>query len=488
MKTAAFLLCVFLFTAYSHIISGSLVEYSTLTPIKACLITFDSLSPTARHASATSDAAGAFLCDLSSGVYTVQFTHDDYIVDTISNLIVTKDSGLGTIMLYSKYHTFIAGEKISGIWTKEKSPYVLLGDHAVQAGETLSIGEGCKVLFPDSGSISVDGTIQALGKSDDSIFFDGQMEINLYSPSEFLFCDFKNARYNCLHYICSSGKITVRKCLFQKSAFGLYLWHGDYQDTLVVENCTFVQNTYDVSNPGGPGVVIIKNSVFMGISLSAMDGSKSTLIENCFFMNPIKIENAATIVKDNIFLKLDLSDVKGILKYNCIESSSGSPQPGVRDIALVNKNGDSCDLYFNLFKNPEVNIDKFEIYASSPCIGADEEGENIGPPFPLGSSIGESGGKRKPFPYFDRYSPSSPHDEAITIAFEIQCNEMTTMKIYDCRGICIRTLLRGNLEKGDYSLSWDRTNCLGRKVSAGLYFIALERGHSLAVLKSVIAR
>jgi hypothetical protein len=153
---------------------------------------------------------------------------------------------------------------------------------------------------------------------------------------------------------------------------------------------------------------------------------------------------------------------------------------------LINKNGDSCDLYFNIFKDPEVNLNKLEINGSSPCIGADEEGGNIGPSFPISSAIGGSGGKKEPISQFDRNFRSSSNDAAI--AFKTQCNEMTTVQIFDCRGTCLKTLFRGILEKGSHSISWDRTNRFGGKVAAGLYFIALNRGNGLSIIKSVVAR
>jgi hypothetical protein len=497
MKYSVLLLLAIFAGAYSATISGTVIEYHSLTPIESCLVKFDSLSLTAKTDSTLTNASGTFVCILQSGVYKVHFVHNSYVTDSIPNYAVVKDSSLGTRTLYSKTHTYLPGEALSGIWDKANNPYVLLGSHDVPVNKTLNINEGCLILFPDSGSISAIGVLKAIGTIDDSIFFDGQSAIDLDNNSlsdsnMFSYCDFKNARLGGLHYVSTAGKSVVTNCLFQENYSGLYLWHGGMQDTLIIENCLFVHNKYDLFNAGGgPRISIIKNTVFAGSSYGNIDGMVSAQIENCLFETPIQINNITTVTKDNIFLNLDLSLIKGTFEYNCAYPSSGSPPPGIASLALVNANGDSCDLYYNIFKNPKVDTARLEIDAASPCIAAGGQGENIGPSLPVGHIGAVLFGKKPPSSGQNDFSVrlcGSPFGATLNISFKTQYNEMTILRICDSKGKCVRTLVQSVQQPGFHSVSWDNTNFSGKKVPPGLYLVLLKQGDHNGAKKVFIAR
>lgn len=68
--------------------------------------------------------------------------------------------------------TYVAAGNVSGIWTADNSPYVLLeGDIIVPEDECLIIEPGVEVLIDDSLMILVEGCMQAVGAEGDSIRF-----------------------------------------------------------------------------------------------------------------------------------------------------------------------------------------------------------------------------------------------------------------------------------------------------------------------------
>jgi hypothetical protein len=84
--------------------------------------------------------------------------HDDAYQDTLRVAVV------GTM------GTGVSGS-LSGVWTKDASPYRLIGTVIVEAGQTLTIEPGVDVLADATARIEVFGSLQAVGTSSDSIRF-----------------------------------------------------------------------------------------------------------------------------------------------------------------------------------------------------------------------------------------------------------------------------------------------------------------------------
>jgi len=67
--------------------------------------------------------------------------------------------------------TTINAGNVSGTWNKAGSPYLVQGDINVLAGQKLTITEGVKVEFQGAYRLRVYGSIQALGKANDTVIF-----------------------------------------------------------------------------------------------------------------------------------------------------------------------------------------------------------------------------------------------------------------------------------------------------------------------------
>ena len=74
------------------------------------------------------------------------------------------------LMLHASSQTSVEGEQ-SGNWILANSPYQVIGDIIVPAGETLTIEAGVEINFQAHYQFTVQGNLQALGTLTDSIFF-----------------------------------------------------------------------------------------------------------------------------------------------------------------------------------------------------------------------------------------------------------------------------------------------------------------------------
>ncbi|HEX5155157.1 MAG TPA: CARDB domain-containing protein [Parafilimonas sp.] len=75
---------------------------------------------------------------------------------------------------YGQQGTPVSGEQGDSTWTKEKSPYKIVGNIIVSAGKTLTIEPGVEIIFQaGSSTLDVQGTLMAEGTSTDSIKFTG---------------------------------------------------------------------------------------------------------------------------------------------------------------------------------------------------------------------------------------------------------------------------------------------------------------------------
>jgi len=92
-------------------------------------------------------------------------------------LIATNQNGKKDSLTLTKYVTAIAGTVIntptvSGIWTKQNSPYNIYNTITVPAGKTLTIEPGVEVRFFGHHAFNVNGSLLARGTAADSILFD----------------------------------------------------------------------------------------------------------------------------------------------------------------------------------------------------------------------------------------------------------------------------------------------------------------------------
>jgi serine protease AprX len=72
----------------------------------------------------------------------------------------------------------------------------------------------------------------------------------------------------------------------------------------------------------------------------------------------------------------------------------------------------------------------------------------------------------------------NPFRETTAIDLLLPTREPVTVRVYDCRGSLVRTLIRDRILKWRWTLTWDGTNDAGRRVAGGVYFIDITSLHT----------
>ena len=131
----------------------------------------------------------------------------------------------------------------------------------------------------------------------------------------------------------------------------------------LIKNCTINHNT---SNLTGGGITV---------ELDA-----TPLIQNCIISN--NLGEGGVYISRSQYLTMEYSDIFG----NAMAGITGDTLPEfIGELSQVNANGDSCDIYHNIFIDAEFadpfNFD-FTLAAGSPCIDA---GDPDGTPDPDGT-------------------------------------------------------------------------------------------------------
>ncbi len=78
--------------------------------------------------------------------------------------------------------------------------------------------------------------------------------------------------------------------------------------------------------------------------------------------------------------------------------------------------------------------------------------------------------------------------EKISIQFSTDFNSRARIQVYDLSGKLVKILFSGNVERGNHSVSWDKTDKLGQNVTSGIYFITIDKGNSIERFKTVISK
>jgi len=277
--------------------------------------------------------------------------------------------------------TISNGQKVTGKWTKAKSPYLVSGEAIIPAGSTLTIEAGVEVKFKigysniytmkkdfDLGFLRINGTLIAEGTSTDKITFTsdgtGTWGILLFTAtslsSSLKYCVIKNANsiisaedqinfYGALSFYKSSA--TVQNCeIIDNSVAGINCISSA---SPTITNCLVANNSNigfycSASNPTIDNCTITSNS-WQGIF--CISTSKPTIKNSIFWANS----------KENNFGNAKVS-------YCLIEESVLS--------SSATNSGNNIFETDPMFTN--VSKKDYSLKIGSPCIGKSSTSKNIG--------------------------------------------------------------------------------------------------------------
>jgi len=234
--------------------------------------------------------------------------------------------------------------------------------------------------------------------------------------------------------------------------------------------CLFTENISDASGASifigsSPSDSIhIKNSTFY--HNQSLDSSGANIVTNwteLFITNSImKASQPVEFYNDDPNINIAFSNIDG-----------GYEGEGNIDLDPLFCNPDSLD--FNLIEE-------------SPCIGAGQDGGNMGG-FGVGcASILYTDVLHIPDSYklYQNYpNPFNPHT---TIHYDLPKNSLVYITVYDMMGRVVKNLVNGMQTAGFKSIQWDATNNRSQAISAGIYIYTLHYGNNIETKKMILLK
>ena len=264
----------------------------------------------------------------------------------------------------------------------------------------------------------------------------------------------------------------IYKCLiYENSGGGIRC--GD-NSSPIIENCTIVGNSASGEGAG------------LYIDHDANPNIVNTIISWNYGVSAIHFEDS--------FADADISysDL-----YNPSNLLSGYIPEGLGVVVMLNANGDSCDIYNNIFLDPlfysTTGDSAFFLTENSPCIDAGDPDSPLDPDSTIADmgayyydqSVWVNPGSSSPQPTAYSLSPAypNPFNAQTMISFELRAASFVTLVVYDVMGREVAMLMDGFQSSGAYEVSFD-----GSMLSSGVYFTILQADGFSQVRKMIIIK
>jgi hypothetical protein len=327
-------------------------------------------------------------------------------------------------------------------------------------------------------------------------------------------------------YLSNSNAI-IEECTIHDNMAGCGVCGGgiysQYSDP-IISNCIISDNHMVYGGGGGIALLIsraeISHCVITGnycdyASALLLGSNDSCIVSNCTIINNRIYGSASTygtivwtgyggslinsIVANNWgdeAIHFDVSPERPIIYCDFYNNQggdfAGSVPTGLGNISITNFNGDSCDVYYNIFLNPHMYAN-YHLQSTSPCIDA---GDPTSPHDPDGT-IADMGAFYYPhsgipqnhsqsslptsFQLFQNYP--NPFNSITTISFFLPVISKTLLNIYDLTGRHITTLIDNRLDAGIHHFTFDASI-----LSSGIYFYQLQANNFIATKKMVFIK
>jgi len=171
-------------------------------------------------------------------------------------------------------------------WTPAQSPYIITTDCSVDSGITLTVEPGVVVKFGTGLSLTVYGSLRAMGTESNPITFTS----NRPQPAA---GDWSTIRFTAA----PSESLTMRYCVVEYAVNGITVYHTVAR--VIVESSYLSNNSHSGMHIGDPSNVLVRASSLMfngahGISITGLATSGVTLIDNNISFNNGKGINLLT--------------------------------------------------------------------------------------------------------------------------------------------------------------------------------------------------
>jgi parallel beta-helix repeat protein/predicted outer membrane repeat protein len=290
------------------------------------------------------------------------------------------------------------------------------------------------------------------------------------------------------------------------------------QGSLIFTNCTINRNTA-FGNGGGvllyvPATPVFTNCVIIGNDATQGAGVYSDMSDPIFNSTVIAFSEGTGIHFRYSWCTVEYCDIfgntGGDLAFNDDDPSNGPP--GIGQLVSTNGNGDSCDVYMNIYLDPmfiDTSLLNYHLMWTecgdpfdSPCIDAGDPSirdNSLRCDFGLGDSlcdIGAYGGNAMPasgalhpkqptvpsgITLFQNYP--NPFNSTTMIRYDVPQAGKVSLTIFNLLGQKVETLFDGRQVAGSYRITWDAGD-----LPSGVYLCRMQTQRFMQTRKMLLVK
>lgn len=422
---------------------------------------------------------------------------------------------LCTIILgSSSAETIIPAGDVSGIWEAAGSPYLIEGDITIPAGDNLTIDPGVTVEFRGHYNLTVLGWLYAEGTEEDTIFFTANDELDGWKGIRFInapdssylsYCSIRHGRADGSGsegrggaIYCGNSNPVISHCSIRDNSAqntgGAISSDGS---SPTIYRCVITGNS---ANNSGGGIYTVESNVT--VIHCTISGNSAPWGGGMYCSSDLSSTIINTIVANNSGnggINIDAAENISITYcdfYNNGANFFGALPLGLENLVTVNTNGDSCDVFYNIYMDPmfvDFTGGDFKLLAGSPCIDA---GDPLAPKDPdatnadMGALIFDQSlwvekgtESNHPASYALLYNYPNPFNPSTTISFVLSEPDHVKLSVYGVSGQLIAELINSYKQAGNHEIGFDGTG-----LPSGVYVYRLEAGHNSASGKMVLMK
>lgn len=373
----------------------------------------------------TTDTTGFFEMEVPAGQYYFRCSKEGYLPEysTSCNAYYEDSYIVSAILEHGNVYEISMGNQ-SGIWDNEK-PYWLFGEITIPPGDTLQILAGAGIFFKRYGNFNIQGTLLAEGNEGSHIVFTESnwegLRFNGETSSGSML-KYMEIAHNDSGIIIQDASPKLHHCyIYDNEQDRNVIFHIRGNSSPVIKAANFICDPdyepiyYFIKDSSAPAIShqVFKDRLnyWSGFFMWIEDNSRPEFSNNVFKNLGRAIfytDNAYPKSINNIFFDNDMafssyqSSSPFTSDYDCFYLNAymgyQNDLPGFGELCQTNNNGDSCDIYHNIFMDPmfaDTSNNTFHLTEESPCIDAGDPGY----PYDPDSTIADMGAF-----YFDQLS------------------------------------------------------------------------------------